>query len=771
MQEYTVLVPYTEFLTQTFSENGKTVTRDVGVSKVRTETRPRQVIYQQRVEVNFADAKFWKVNGKSLTADEAKVILAKPKRCFVLNRDPSKYPLTYPFYAEMFDEDVLMIWFDSKNAKAIPIKKTAPESEWKPGTLKPQIDFLNVATIKIGPSKNVLEFTSFVADRYSLLPQKISQSRFKVALNDLRVWAASGQFVSPEETRKLFSDKKRVFVVSREQAGVGDKFYSEMFRDDVYLVWYRKPLVKNKRRVRLPVLAAYSFTGNNVKKSIGCRDIELRNAPINEEGIASAGECYSEYFKDYSYIVEPGGSSIKAKVPEVSSKAFTISMRIKPKSFPGDRQASLYGGQLGTVVVGGAEGSGWLRLWAGSKGELSLIVGRSKSIDVGLSLKAGQFQDLVVAVDTTKKSSFVRVGSEVSTLKLPAEFDTALFARLIKFDPTFAFEYPIKRAAFHGVIKWFAVLDGMAQSDGPVELPANATNVLVHTQLDASKKNANRVISLTPEEENFRQALVQIRQSPAVYQVAQMMNSLQGNQAERLAGHELIFKDRFEQLRQRNARGYIALVQKQTTSLAELKSSNREKNLQFLKQQDDVAKGIGLLFFLSKQKEAGLGSDLFSDVAWPANFGNAYTALLKQATECFSKSTVHAEKSLEDLIGEAAFPKDVQSQAKMIKDLFSRSAIAKPSNNQLILNFSRIHSYFNNASRMVNQGKFDKGSAQVALPKPFFANLIGTVRSGALDADIQLRTETELKRLIQIKLDLQSYIQKAKAASESSKRG
>lgn len=96
-QSYQVSVPYTEFVTQ---------------------SRPK--ILRRRIEVPFRATSLFRIDGRPLSLDEAKRVLGQPKRCFLRPSSEQRDQFfSNQFFAQMFQEDVLVIWYDENKAQQV----------------------------------------------------------------------------------------------------------------------------------------------------------------------------------------------------------------------------------------------------------------------------------------------------------------------------------------------------------------------------------------------------------------------------------------------------------------------------------------------------------------------------------------------------------------------------------------------------------------------------------------------------------------------------
>ena len=148
LQTYTVQVPYYEVVSVTEKDpvTGEAIEKQVTVTKTRTEQRTRQVLVRKQSEIPLNEVQLWSISGKTLSAEEAKQQLVKPKKCFLIKRRKGmeKRPVKYsgdPFFTNMFNDGLLVASYDPTLAKPVSGKtKPVPGTRWMPAQI-PSIRF------------------------------------------------------------------------------------------------------------------------------------------------------------------------------------------------------------------------------------------------------------------------------------------------------------------------------------------------------------------------------------------------------------------------------------------------------------------------------------------------------------------------------------------------------------------------------------------------------------------------------------------------------
>lgn len=126
LEEYEMVVPYTENVTQAFRDpvTGETRTKSVTVQRTRAATMTRLKMVSRRIEVPLELAIVWRLSGERLSLEEVQNALRNTKRCFYV---PNATYQPEPFFSEMFKDDVLVVWFNKDKAKEIPEKNSKPD--------------------------------------------------------------------------------------------------------------------------------------------------------------------------------------------------------------------------------------------------------------------------------------------------------------------------------------------------------------------------------------------------------------------------------------------------------------------------------------------------------------------------------------------------------------------------------------------------------------------------------------------------------------------
>ena len=269
---------------------GESIEKQVTVTKTRTEQRTREVLVRKQSEVPLNEVQLWSISGKTLSAEEARRQLVKPKKCFLIKRRKGmeKRPVKYsgdPFFTNMFNDGLLVASYDP--TLAIPVSgktKPVPGTRWMPAQI-PSIRFNDSAAVGLNSSQtDTIQVTLFpqspvqyteehavtvlvsekVTDpdtgitkivqkpetktrtvtkvRMTIMPREVEFS-----INDSKFWNASGKLLTTEETRTALATKKRCFLLSYDPRGrnPGDPFFTEMFQEDVLLFWFDKKKIKS----------------------------------------------------------------------------------------------------------------------------------------------------------------------------------------------------------------------------------------------------------------------------------------------------------------------------------------------------------------------------------------------------------------------------------------------------------------------------------------------------------------------------------------------
>lgn len=277
---YKVVVPFPEV----DAESGKQVTRQRIEHRTKEETRLRVAeITPAQSEVPLSAVQLWSTDGKALSLEKAREKLAKPTRCFLISRrgnQPAKYTRD-PFFTSMLKDNVVIASYDMEQAKLVKSgKELTPGSSWMPGKSLSAFSMNQLATVEtILGSKGVdsLAITLFptvfeeYTEEYPLTVQaketvtdpktgkktermvpkteyrsvtktrgKIVPRRLEIAPTDVKFWTVGGKLLTPEETQGALATKRRCLRLLDNPGsdGPGDPFFSEMFTDDVLLVWF-----------------------------------------------------------------------------------------------------------------------------------------------------------------------------------------------------------------------------------------------------------------------------------------------------------------------------------------------------------------------------------------------------------------------------------------------------------------------------------------------------------------------------------------------------
>lgn len=115
-QKFAVTVMVKELVTD--PKTGKKTERSTPKTAYRTALKTQMEVVPRSRKVSLDALKIWNLHGKTLTTDEVKTALSTKKRCFLLPYNPGKRTPGDPFFAEMFKDDVLLVWFDSQKVRS-----------------------------------------------------------------------------------------------------------------------------------------------------------------------------------------------------------------------------------------------------------------------------------------------------------------------------------------------------------------------------------------------------------------------------------------------------------------------------------------------------------------------------------------------------------------------------------------------------------------------------------------------------------------------------